>query len=87
MREEKLTTSVVISIEGGIVIKIAQFRQQTIITLHYIPGSNLLFWNKQYFPSKSIESWNLAQTQVNIENSAVNTLKFVICFHFQVMPL
>ena len=37
----------------------------TIICYYY--SSNLLFWNKQYFPSKGIESWNVARTWVNIE--------------------
>ena len=54
---------------------------------NYVPSSNLLFWNNQYLPSKGIESWNLALTQVNMENGSVNILKFVVCFHFQVVPL
>ena len=54
--------------------------------VNYIPTSDLFFWNL-ILPSKSIKSWNFPQTKMNIENGSVNTLKFVICFHFQVMPL
>ena len=58
----------------------------TSASVSYIPSSNLLFWNKQYLPSKGIELWNLVQIQVNMKNGSINNniiLKFVICYHFQ----
>ena len=33
-------------------------------------------------PVRVLNRRNLAQTQVNVENGSVNTLKFVDCFHF-----
>ena len=46
----------------------------TVLMNNYIPSSNLLFWNRQFLPSKGIESWNLAQTQMDMENGSVNNL-------------
>ena len=48
-----------------------QYHVKKRLIINYIPGSNLLFWN-----SKGIESWNLAQIQVNIIENDSRNIKF-----------
>ena len=55
--------------------------------IKHLITSLVAIWNNQYLPSKSIELWNLAQTQVNMEkfNGAVNIFSlsiFKLC-HFK----
>ena len=48
-----------------------------IFSLYYFPSSNLLFLNRQYLPSKSMESWNLADTDKYV-NCSVNIKELLL---------